>query len=487
MTILEATMERSEPGTLATSELEALLEQVRGALDDHRRLCSAGLIEREGRFYPSVHYPPITMYPDLDADGLLEGWAPGGPLDLYVHIPFCNRRCAFCHYPVKAGKHLPERDRYLDALRDEVDLWLERFGLDALPTRSILFGGGTPTYLTPEQLDRNLRELLARLDLRGLTQFNYDVDPSTVLGAEGAERLEILRSHGVDRITLGLQSLDDSTLRRMNRAHDAAEGIRATEACMEMGFTTNIEFIFGYPGQTVAGWTAMMRDVIALQTDEIQLYRLKLDPYGDGVGRITRRASRSLADFPSAEDAIQMKAAARLLVSRAGYAENLSRVYSRQPDVYSHYAHNQCCDLLEQVGFGQTAFSSLRDRFLINTQSLSGYYEQVAQGRLPITRGLVRSREQQLRWSFLLPLKARSVDKARFMAQTGESVDRLFRRRIDRLTAHGLIEETEQEIRLSTLGRFYAEEVAHQFHHPDYIPYPSEAYADGPLHPYRGL
>ncbi len=160
-------------------------------------------------------------------------------------------------------------------------------------------------------------------------------------------------------------------------------------------------------------------------------------------------------------------------------------MYSKRPEVYSHYAHNQCCDLLEQVGFGQTAFSSLGDRFSINTLSLPEYYDTVASGQLPITRGLRRDPKDQVRWSFLLPLKARDVIKGRFLSQTGSTPEELFGSKIETLKDHGLLEESDSAFCLTTLGRFYAEEIAHQFHAPEHIPYPEECYEDGPLHPHR--
>jgi oxygen-independent coproporphyrinogen-3 oxidase len=480
-------MMEQNPTATRDNNLNRVVTQARRALTPYRRLQTAGLIHREGSFYPSVHYPPITMYPNMGADEVLEGWKlrPEGLLDVYVHIPFCVRKCDFCHYPVKAGKDLDERDRYLDTLRDEMDIWLRRTGLERIPVRSVLVGGGTPTHLTPKQLDRFLTEFCARLDRSTMTQFNFDVDPSTVLGPEGRERMNLLKAHGVDRITFGIQSLDDPTLHRMNRPHDAAGAKEAVTLSMKMGFTTNIEFIFGYPGQTVHGWTSMMQEAIELETDEIQLYRLKIEPYGDGEGRILRLASEGRTNWPSADESIQMKAAARILLNEAGYHETLSRVYSRRPEIYSHYAHNQCCDLLEQVGFGQTAFSSLRDRFSINTQSLPEYYKTVASGELPITRGLRRDSDEQARWSFLLPLKARNVVKSRFLEQTGKTVDELFGEKLNTLKEFGLLEESTGELGLTELGRFYAEEIAHQFHSEEHIPFPTECYEDGPLHPHR--
>ncbi len=112
-----------------------------------------------------------------------------GRFAVYVHIPFCIRRCLFCHYPSLYGAPDSEKDKYLDALEKEMDLGLRRLGIDKINVRSILIGGGTPTDLTPPQLKRFLDYFTARTDLSKCTQFNYDVDPATLVGPDGLERL----------------------------------------------------------------------------------------------------------------------------------------------------------------------------------------------------------------------------------------------------------------------------------------------------------
>ncbi|HEY5521680.1 MAG TPA: hypothetical protein VIK21_00730, partial [Desulfuromonadaceae bacterium] len=171
------------------TELLADAEQFMG---QYRTLKELGFINKGGEFFPSgVHYPPITMYPPITQEDFFKGYhlPEDGLLDIYTHIPFCEKRCLFCHYPVKLGPgHELEKDRYLSALEKEMDIYMGLLGLDRIKARSILVGGGTPTYLTPAQLKRFLDFFVKRVDLSKCTQFNYDVDPNTLLGADGAER-----------------------------------------------------------------------------------------------------------------------------------------------------------------------------------------------------------------------------------------------------------------------------------------------------------
>ena len=463
-----------------------VIERASRRLDDFRRLRDLGLVCRDGDFFPSVHYPPITMYPPITEEDLLADYRlPGdGLFDLYVHVPFCMRQCVFCHYPVKLGERAAEKDRYLDHLEREMDAYMARLGLQSLRVRSVLFGGGTPTYLSPAQLDRMLGAFVSRLD--GVpTQFSFDVDPPTLLGPQGAERLQLMRAHGVDRLTIGVQALDDDVLRRMNRPHTAREAEASVAASRAAGFLLNTEYIFGFPGQTLEGWLADVERAAALDVDEVQLYRLKEIPYGDHQGVVYGKSQRHGGPLVEVEQALLMKQAALELLAERGLHENLRRVFSRDRAVFSHYAHNQCCELFDQIGLGLTGFTSMRDRFGLNTYDFDQYHRRVQRGRLPVNRGLVRSPDEQRTWAAVLPLKNRKILQPRFQELTGVSVQEAFPAVVRRLEDHGLLRADAEAVGLTRLGRFFADEVCHQFHAPGYMPFAREAYVDGPLNPYN--
>ena len=180
-----------------------------------------------------------------------------------------------------------------------------------------------------------------------------------------------------------------------------------------------------------------------------------------------------------------MKQAAISILAQKGYHENLTRVFSREPEDFSHYADNQCCGLLDQIGFGLTAFSSLRDRFALNTLDFKEYYSSIDAGRLPINRGLVRTQDDQQRWSLILPLKNRRVFKKYYKDLNGISANEVFDKKIALLKERGLLFEDEKILSLTSLGRFFADEVCQAFHNPRYMPFPKTAYAPGPLNPYN--
>ena len=469
---------------LEREQLLAEASEVTGRLRRYQRL---GLVPRDGDFYQAVFYPPLRSYDAMGPDAFFEGWTPGAnaPLSAYAHIPFCDRRCAFCHIPVVVGASDADKVRYVDGLERELDLWLERFGLDRIPVRSLSLGGGTPTALPPALLERFLESFTARLDLGGCTQWGVDLDPGTVVGAEGAERLELLRRFGVDRLAFGVQSLRDDVLERMFRIHDRAQVHEAVEATRAAGLKVNIELICGYPTETVGSWLDVVDEAIGMGVDEVQIYRLKVVPVRTSEGSISREFARHPERFPSVEQTMLMLRAAILLLRARGYDETMRRFYARTPDDFSHYLRDQMVRLGDQVAFGQTAYSLLTDRFGQNARDVRGWSRALQAGRLPIEHGLLLDEQTRLRRAFAMPLRYLRVDPDEFAAITGRSPLDVFRTKVGRMIDEGLVEEHEGGLRQTDWGAVFTHEIAQSFHDPRFLRFPREAFAEGPLSPYR--
>lgn len=469
-------------------ELNDLIKNANERVNEFHELQKLGLILKNGEFFPAgVHYPPITDYPNIEYNEILKNYKmpSDGLLDLYVHFPFCSKRCLFCHYPSQYKNNNEEKDKYINALEKEFDIYAQNLGIDKIKLRVALIGGGTPTDLKPSQLERFLKILTAKCDMTNVKQFNYDVSPHTLIGPEGIERLKILKDYGVDRLTIGIQSMDEKVLKLMNRPHNKAEAIESVKNSMNMGFKTNIEFIFGHPGQSVESWYEELKQIVQIDSHEYQFYRLKIEAYGDQQGTIKDYKSLHEENFPSAEDCIRMKQMIFDYLGTFGIHENLRRVFTRDKSNISLYAYNQCCNLFDQIGLGLTAFSSLRDRFLLNTQSFEHYYERIEQGMLPCNRGLIRNSEELQRWAIILPLKNYFIIKNRFKNVTGLNIENTrFYKIIQKLKEYDLVEENQSVIKLTQKGIFFADEVVRIFYENQYIPKGIDCFEDGILNPY---
>lgn len=465
-----------------------LIKEANKRVEEFKELQRLGMIIKTGEFIPAgVHYPPIIKYPDIEYDEMFKGYTmpDDGLLDVYVHIPFCTKQCIFCHYPSHYNSSDEEKDKYIDALEKEIDIYLRTLGIDKIKLRVALIGGGTPTDLTPKQLERFLKMFTSRCNMSKVRQFNYDLSPSTIIGKEGIERLNLLKEYGVDRLTIGVQTMNEEIMRKMNRSHNKKEALESINNSLEMGFKTNIEFIYGYPGQTVESWYKELKEIVKINVHEIQFYRLKVDAYGDQQGTIKKYEQLHPDDCPSAEDTIRMKQMVFDYLKEFGYTENLRRVFTKQKSNISLYAFNQCCEQKDQIAFGLTGFSSLRDRFILNTQHFEEYYNRIENGLLPFNRGYIRDSEAQQRWALILPLKNYYVRKKRYKEVTGVDIkDSKLYSTIQLLKKYDLIEEDEKNIKLTSKGGFFSDEVVGLFYDTRFITKEKNLYNDGPLNPF---
>ena len=481
---------RPEANIPLQSQYRDVVEEAREivAAHDPEGLKRLGLLPKTDLFFPSIYYPPLTMYPHSEADAALDGlnWAGHDRTCLYVHIPQCPSRCTYCHWVISLANSPADVDRYLDHLEKEMGLWTSRLGGGKIRPTAVLIGGGTPTILNVPQMKRFCAMLTTRFDLSRCRQFSFEAEPATLLGAEGLDKLKVLKDFGVHRISMGVQSFDDSVLRYMARPHDSAEAREAIKQIRRAGIeSVSIDLIYGFPGCTAEKWAQTLETALATGIDAYQLYRLRIVPHGDKVGAIVDRHDKAPEVFPTLNDTYLMKALGHVVSRRHGFGENLRRIFSRSPRHISFYLRDYGCRTEDNLGLGVSSWSSLGDRFLMNTgASLKSYYDALDAGRLPVDRGLVRGPELEARRYAILPLKAYGVSKARYRAQTGRELGEAFGPTLARLRAHGLIVEDETKVALTPRGGFFADEVVMQFYDPGYLPFPRSDYEDGELNPH---
>lgn len=183
---------------------------------------------------------------------------------LYVHVPFCARKCSYCAFYSEAGA-AGLMDRYVRALVCE----LERVAPDLRP-RTIFFGGGTPTLLAMRHWEEIFRAL-ERLGLRGAEEFTVEANPATV----SMEKARLLRAGGVTRISLGVQTLDPVLLERLGRIHTPEQVFRSYDLLRRAGFeNVNLDLMFGIPGQSLASWETTLREVLAMGSEHLSCYEV---------------------------------------------------------------------------------------------------------------------------------------------------------------------------------------------------------------------
>ena len=469
-------------------ELIAAAQAAIGSFDPSG-LKELGLLPRHDLFFPAIYYPPLTMYPKNTAERALKDfkWENRDRTCLYIHIPQCPSRCTYCHWVISLSNSSADIDRYLDHLEKEMDLWEARLGGKTISPSSVLIGGGTPTILSVAQMQRLMRSLTSRFDLSRCRQFTCEAEPATLLGSAGLDKLKVLKDFGLDRISMGVQSFDDQALRYMARPHSSQEARAAVKQIRLAGIgSISIDLIYGFPGDTAEKWVETLETALTTDIDAYQLYRLRVVPHGDKVGAIKGIYEKTADVFPSLEQTYVMKALGRLVSQEHGFGENLRRIFSRSPRHISFYLRDYGCRTYDNLGLGVSSWSSLGDRFLLNTgENLKTYYDAVGAGRLPIDRGLIRTTDEKRRLALILPLKSYGVSKARYRETMGVDLGEVFGSRIGPLKEYGLLEEDERKLALTARGGFFADEVMMQFYEPKYLPFPRTGYSEGVLNPHR--
>jgi putative oxygen-independent coproporphyrinogen III oxidase len=195
------------------------------------------------------------------------------PLSLYVHIPWCVRKCPYCDFNShEARAKIPEQE-YIDALLRDLEQDLPRVWGRIVHT--IFIGGGTPSLFSPDAIDRLLSGIRARLPLDQNIEITLEANPGTV----ELERFKGFRAAGINRLSIGIQSFDEEKLKTLGRIHGRVEALRAAEAARAAGFDNfNLDLMFGLPGQTVEQALADMRTAIALHPTHLSAYQLTIEP-----------------------------------------------------------------------------------------------------------------------------------------------------------------------------------------------------------------
>ena len=358
---------------------------------------------------------------------------------LYFHLPFCPKLCPYCSFYVETGGE-NKTHRFLDALLLEVG--------NAAPhvqPRTIYFGGGTPSALTTDQLGYLLDGLRQRLDLSQLKEWTLEANPATVR----PEKARLLRELGVTRISLGVQSWDDTLLRTLGRVHDAAQAQRTYELLRAAGFENiNIDLMFGVPGQTLEQWRAMLARTIALSPEHVSTYCLTYEEdtaYFHKLqrGEYVQNVENDIAFFETTMDSL----------TTAGFAQYEISNYAQSG---RESAHNQAYWYgADYLGFGPSAFSTRHarrwqnipdtaeyTRRILACESVTTFHEELSPG---VRRGEV------IAFAFRTGRGVRATELAPFARELEEFRDL------------GFIEDSGDHVVLTRRGKLMADSVAAAF------------------------
>ena len=380
---------------------------------------------------------------------------------VYLHVPFCERVCPYCDFAVVAARPLAEdaERAYVEALLAELERRRNDFG--ARPLASIYLGGGTPSLLRPPSVARLLDAVTSAFPLGERIEITLEVNPSTV----ERERLPGFRAAGVNRLSVGVQSFDDLTLKRLGRAHRAAEARCTLEACRAAGFDDlSLDLIFAAPDQTLEGLGRDLDLAIAFGPEHVSAYELTLEP---GTP-FAAAAARGRLSRPSEESVVAMIECVEARLGEAGYARYEISSYARAGRRARH--NSRYWERRPVLGLGVGAFSTDPPSAAAphgtrrsNPRELPRYLEAVRVGAPPALEAL--SPEVARGEAVFLALRtAEGLDAARFETEFGAPPRHFFGPQIAALAEADLLSEGPTgDLRLTPRGRLLSDSVFEHF------------------------
>ena len=367
------------------------------------------------------------------------------PLHLYLHIPFCAQQCSYCYYRTITGSRASEIDRYVDALCREIEDSSERFALRRRPIRSIYFGGGTPTLLNERNLMR-LMETLHRcfdLDADALPELTVEGEPVTVI----EKKAEVLRRMGVNRISMGVQSMCDEVLKLTGR-HDTEEKVRrAIGFAQATGAQVNIDLMSGLAGETDATWRYSLERALETGAESITVYKTEL--YANTQYFKDLRNDR--IRLPTDDEEVELMRYALIRFEEANYLPWCFYTFTKD-GAHPHVHATGIWAGEDYFPFGVSAFGRLGPYLFQNTNDVGAYIEQVEQGAAPIQRGHRMSALDEMVRSLLLGIKSNLIDGDAFQASHGFRLEGLCGGAIDDLVAKAYVERRDGTLALTREG-----------------------------------
>lgn len=397
------------------------------------------------------NYPPYSFWgadQTSRAREALAGSAPDdGVLGLYLHIPFCRRRCKFCYFKVYTEKNSQEVKRYLEALGREVELFAATPRVQGRPLEFVYFGGGTPSFISAAQLRGLVSSVKASIPWDGVREVAFECEPGTLT----RPKLEAIREIGVTRISLGVENMDDKILELNGRAHTTKEIDRVAPWIRELGFDqVNHDLIAGMVGETWETWKETVQKTLEMDPDCVTVYQMEL-PYNTIYSQqvLGGETAVPVADW-ELKRAWQDYAFEQF--EAAGYEISSAYTVVRRGSGSSFVYRDSVwrgCDL---IGAGVASFSHVDGVHFQNESGWEPYLQRIEAGEPATARAFATSERERWTREAILQLKLGRLDPVYFERKFGVDLPSEFASVLEKLKRDGMLEAQGEGIRLTRQG-----------------------------------
>src|SRR5688572_374930 len=416
-------------------------------------------------------YPPFSVWtPEaVAADALpaLERPSPGGvPLGLYLHIPFCRKRCHFCYFRVYTDKNAQQVQQYLETLAREWERLAREPAIAGRPLDFVYFGGGTPSFLSTQQLEGLVKRLTAVTPWDAAEEITFECEPGTLTEA----KLGVIRRLGVTRLSLGVENFDDHILEANGRAHRSGEIDRAYGFARNLGFPQiNIDLIAGMLGETDENWQRCIARTLELAPDSITIYQMEL-PFNTTISgdrlKGTGRFTESLANWSTKRRWVGEAFAA---LEAAGYTARSAYTLVRNPERTRFVYTDRLWEGADLAALGVASFGHVNGVHMQNLDQWDAYAAAVERGEIPLARAYRPDDDERLIREFVLQLKRGTLRPSYFARRYGVDVLDRFAEPLGRLRSDGLLTVAADQITLSRDALLRVDTLLRRFFRPEHV------------------
>ena len=418
-----------------------------------------------GNYFVS-NYPPFSQWkPEFVSealDALNQPPRVNDPLGLYIHIPFCRKRCHFCYFKVYTDKNASEIEIYLDALIKENEIYSRMPAFQRRQLRFAYFGGGTPSYISDKQLRYLVDGLNRHVSWANAEEVTFECEPGTLQKS----KLETLKAIGVTRLSLGIEHFDDEILAANGRAHLSPEIYRAYAWAREVDFPQiNIDLIAGMVGETEDKWRATVKRAIELEPDSVTIYQMEL-PYNTTISQdiLKKGVTSPIAGWTTKRQWLDY-----------AFEQFLAHNYEiAGTDIVA--TKKKTCRFIyrdalwhggDMIGIGVSSFSHFGGVNFQNAHNFEEYVRILNEDRLPLLRAVSLTPKQRLIREMVLQLKTGRLDTGYFQKKFGVDVWNEFQPVYEELKDKSLLQRDNGTIALTRRGLLEVDHFLLDFFEPE--------------------
>ena len=412
------------------------------------------------------NYPPFSLWSTDhlgEVTAAIEAPPADVPLGLYLHIPFCRKRCKFCYFKVFTDNTADDIETYVSALSREIELVSQLPVMGERPFRFVYFGGGTPSFLSAKQLTSLVDRLRANINWDQAEEVTFECEPGTL----SETKVKTLKELGITRLSLGIENFDDDVLKENGRAHLSAEIYKCWDWIQEAEFpNVNIDLISGMVGETWENWKLNIRRTIELSPDSVTIYQMEL-PYNTVYSSdiLGNQVEIEVADWPTKREWVDY---AFTELASAGYHVSSAYTMIKDPSQVNFSYRDNLWKGSDLLATGIASFGHVSGVHYQNLPEWKDYIGALLEeNQLPLGRALRPTEEQLLIRELILQLKRGYLDVSYFEQKFATNILQRWSAVWARYTEDELLSHTDSRIELprqgllrvdSLLPAFFAEE-----------------------------